>query len=89
MQSKDVNFRPEWHWVRNRAFSTRESINIKLDVAEIGVLSRKVWDLLNPRNIGVAALPERLSRVLQDQILTHLSRVFHNFSWGLLITIEL
>ncbi|CAH0046486.1 unnamed protein product [Clonostachys solani] len=81
-QNKDVNFRLGWHVVRNRDFSMRNATNAERDVAEKAFFSQGVWASLSPKQVGVDALRTRLSRVLQDHIMSHLPRVLDDIQLG-------
>lgn len=81
-QNKDVNFRLGWHVVRNRDFSMRHATNADRDMAEKAFFSRGVWVSLSSNQLGVDALRNRLSRVLQDHIMAHLPRVLRDIQLG-------
>ena len=53
-------------------------------MAERAFFLQGVWTSLRPSQLGVDALRARLSRVLQDQIMTHLPRVLDDIQSGLL-----
>jgi hypothetical protein len=81
-QNKDVNFRLGWHVVRNRDFSMRNATNAERDIAEKAFFSQGVWVSLSPKQVGVHALRTRLSRVLQDHIMSHLPHVLDDIQLG-------
>jgi GTPase SAR1 family protein len=82
-QNKDVKFRLGWHVLRNRDYAMRHATSDERDEEERKFFSESIWSSLNPSQLGVDALRGRLSRVLRDQILTHLPSVLHDVESGI------
>ncbi|KFA70860.1 hypothetical protein S40288_09894 [Stachybotrys chartarum IBT 40288] len=77
-RNADVHFRLGWHVVRNRDFTMRHASNAERDAAEQSFFSKGIWASLKPNQLGVDALRRRLSKTLQDQIMSQLPRVLHD-----------
>lgn len=82
-KNTDVDFRLGWHVLRNRDFHTRHASNAERDATEKAFFSQGVWISLNRSHVGIDALRSRLSRVLHDQILTHLPLVLQDIQSGI------
>ncbi|KAL8706330.1 MAG: hypothetical protein Q9201_000613 [Fulgogasparrea decipioides] len=81
--NKDVMFRLGWHTLRNRDYSHRDCSTEERDEIERDFFSRGVWTRLSARNLGIAALKPRLSRVLEDQIISELPSLIHDVKSGI------
>jgi hypothetical protein len=82
-QNKDVEFRLGWHVLCNRNYAMRDTSTSERDKNEESVLSKGVWTLLEPSQLGVTALRTRLSDVLRDQILVQLPSVLEDVKAGI------
>ncbi|KAF2637143.1 hypothetical protein P280DRAFT_501016 [Massarina eburnea CBS 473.64] len=68
----DVEFRLEWHVLRNMDLETRSWSPSKRDENERHFFSKGVWTTLPDSILGIAPLRERLSKLLLAQIATEL-----------------
>ncbi|KAH9908514.1 P-loop containing nucleoside triphosphate hydrolase protein [Xylariomycetidae sp. FL2044] len=82
-QNKDVAFRLGWHVLRNRSYAERNTSTSQRDQAEEEFFSSGIWKTLSPLQLGVAALRDRLSSVLRDQILKQLPNVLKDVDSGI------
>ena len=67
-RNMDVEFRLGWHVLKNRGYEMRQCSMEGRDAAEQQFFSQGVWKELERDIVGIAALRERLSKVLFDQI---------------------
>ncbi|EXJ87644.1 hypothetical protein A1O1_04568 [Capronia coronata CBS 617.96] len=82
-QNKDIAFRLGWHVVRNRDFDAQSSSTEERDRVERESFQSGVWAHLPGKAVGIAALKDRLSRVLQDQISNELPKLLEDVECGL------
>ncbi|KAI9146758.1 Interferon-induced GTP-binding protein Mx3 [Paramyrothecium foliicola] len=82
-QNMDVSFRLGWHVMKNRDFKMRNTTNNERDEAEREFFSKSVWASLSQTQLGVDSLRARLSRVLQDHIISHLPRLISDIQAGI------
>ncbi|KAK4945475.1 hypothetical protein LTR10_015371 [Elasticomyces elasticus] len=82
-QNKDVAFRLGWHVVRNRDYNAQSSSSEERDQVERQFFQTGVWAHLPRNSVGLSALKDRLSRLLQDQILNELPKLLEDVERGL------
>ncbi|KAH6892580.1 P-loop containing nucleoside triphosphate hydrolase protein [Thelonectria olida] len=82
-QNTDVKLQLGWHVLRNRDFPNRHVTRAERDADERAFFSKAPWTSLDSRHVGVDALRTRLSRVLHDQISTHLPLVLKDMRSGI------
>ena len=81
-KNEDVSFRLGWHVLRNRDYESRNSTTEARDVAETLFFSQGIWQDLPRYSVGIAALRERLSKVLLDQIKAELPSLVEDIQHG-------
>lgn len=67
-QNYNVKLNLGWHVVRNKGFDTLDDTPEQRDKREAAFFSDSVWNCLDPSQLGVEALRERLREVLWNQI---------------------
>lgn len=67
-RNMDVEFRLGWHVLKNRGYEMRQCSMEDRDTAEQQFFNQGIWKELARDIVGIAALRERLSKVLFDQI---------------------
>ncbi|PGH11844.1 hypothetical protein AJ79_04641 [Helicocarpus griseus UAMH5409] len=68
----NIEFRLGWHVVKNRDFESRNASTEERDRSEEEFFSKGAWKNLPRHMVGISALRQRLSKILLDQIKTHL-----------------
>ena len=81
--NKDVTFRLGWHVLQNRSFKTKDATMRERDINEKTFFEQGIWKSVPPNLLGINALRPRLSRVLQDQILTELPGLLRDVESGI------
>jgi GTPase SAR1 family protein len=71
-QNLEVPYALGWHVVKNRSFEEQNYTTTERDSAEEQRLNKGIWNGLNRGQKGVAALRTRLSKVLQNHIISEL-----------------
>jgi len=84
-EGKDVDFQLGWHVLKNRDYKERNCSNEERDQSEVDFFSKPsgIWASLNPNHLGIGPLRPRLSRVLQDQILSELPSLIADVAQGI------
>lgn len=72
-RNKDIEFRLEWHVLRNRDYETKDYTKKARDLAERQFFSQNVWKDFSRRSVEIITLRDRLSTVLLEQIRIELS----------------
>lgn len=72
-RNKDIEFRLEWHVLRNRDYETKDCTKEARDLAERQFFSQNVWKDFPRRSVEIITLRDRLSTVLLEQIRIELS----------------
>lgn len=67
-QNLNVKLTLGWHVLRNKGFDTLDDTPEQRDKRESAFFATSVWDCLDPAQLGVEALRERLREVLWNQI---------------------
>ncbi|KPA35742.1 hypothetical protein FLAG1_11539, partial [Fusarium langsethiae] len=71
-QNLEAELRLGWHILKNRNFEERGVTSTERDSIEKDFFSQGLWVSVDRSHCGIAALRDRLSRVLRDQILIQL-----------------
>ena len=79
----EAELRLGWHVLKNRKFEERDVTSARRDAIESEFFSQGLWNSIDPRHCGVAALKVRLSAVLRDQILAQLSSLVQDVEDGI------
>lgn len=82
-QNLEEELRLGWHVLKNRNFEERDVTSDQRDIIEGEFFSRGLWDSIDRSHCGVAALRDRLSTVLRDQILAQLSSLVQDVEDGI------
>lgn len=84
-EGRDVHFQLGWHVLKNRDYNQRKCSNGERDQSEADFFSKPsgIWLSLNPNQLGIGPLRPRLSRVLQDQILSELHSLIADVTQGI------
>jgi len=72
-RNKDIEFRLEWHVLRNRDYETKDCTKEARDLVERQFFSQNVWKDFSRRSVEIITLRDRLSTVLLEQIRIELS----------------
>lgn len=67
-QNLNVKLTLGWHVLRNKSFDTMDDSPEQRDKREAAFFAGSVWERLQPAQLGVEALRERLREVLWNQI---------------------
>ncbi|MCJ1463058.1 hypothetical protein MMC07_001662 [Pseudocyphellaria aurata] len=71
-RNEDIVFRLGWHVLRNRDYETKDRTREARDLTETNFFSQGAWKSIPRHSVGIAALRERLSTVLLEQVKTEL-----------------
>lgn len=82
-QNREAELRLGWHVLKNRKFEERDVSSAQRDAIEKEFFSQGLWESIDPRHCGVAALRVRLSAVLKDQILAQLPSLVQDVENGI------
>lgn len=65
--STNFTFKHGWHVIKNRGYENRLSTLRERDAAEESFFADSIWEnVLGPENLGINALRDRLSKLLED-----------------------
>ncbi|KAL5115144.1 hypothetical protein ACEQ8H_006980 [Pleosporales sp. CAS-2024a] len=82
-QNKDVKFRLGWHVLRNRDYAARDTSADERDEVEASFFRNGVWRSLPPHHVGIHAFKPRLSKILQEHIVSQLPDVLAQIKTGI------
>ncbi|KAL8392358.1 hypothetical protein RB599_005038 [Gaeumannomyces hyphopodioides] len=82
-QNRNVKLKLGWHVLRNRSYDTRKETAEERDAREQIFFDESAWRDLEPSQLGVKALRERLREVLWHQIQVEMPRVKSDVGAGI------
>ncbi|RYO68431.1 hypothetical protein AA0116_g13 [Alternaria tenuissima] len=82
-QNKEVKFRLDWHVLRNRDFTTKDSTTEERDQVEASFFEKGIWRSLSASQMGIHSLKPRLSKILKDHIVAQLPEVLVQIEDGI------
>jgi GTPase SAR1 family protein len=71
-RNEEIPLKHRWHTVRNRDFEERDHSDTERDKKEEQFFTTGSWSILPQKDVGIAALRKKLSRVLLEHIATEL-----------------